>query len=66
MDLRIAPNGKVESAAMVKALPFGLDRAAHDAVMQWRFRSTESDEQPQSRCGRVSIKYDLGRRGRAQ
>jgi TonB family protein len=59
VDILIDPSGSVERAKVVKPLPFGLDQAAHDAVVKWRFRPIERGGQAARMCGRVSVKYDL-------
>ncbi|HEX6160586.1 MAG TPA: energy transducer TonB [Thermoanaerobaculia bacterium] len=64
VDISIAPSGVVERAKILKPLPFGLDRAAHDSVLKWRFRPVERDGKPVSVCGRVIFKYELAHRSR--
>ena len=59
LDLWITPTGQVERAAILKPLPFGLDKAAHDRVVTWRFRPLERNGEAVAMCGRVSVKYDL-------
>lgn len=59
VDIWVDQTGAVHRAEILKPLPFGLDRAAHDAIVQWRFRPIERDGQALSMCGRVNVKYDL-------
>lgn len=59
VDIWVDPTGAVDRAEVVKPLPFGLDRAAHDAIVKWRFRPLERDGRALRMCGRVSVKYDL-------
>ncbi len=33
----VGADGKVETATIVKPLPFGLDQAVHDAIVKWEF-----------------------------
>lgn len=46
LELTIDTEGRVIGADVLKPLPFGLDRAAVDAVMQWRFRPGTLNGQP--------------------
>jgi TonB family protein len=42
----IDDQGRVDQARVLKPLPFGLDQAALDAVMQWKFRPATFRDQP--------------------
>jgi TonB family protein len=42
----IDANGVVEAVEVIKSLPYGLDKAAIDAVRQWRFKPATKDGKP--------------------
>ncbi|HJQ36438.1 MAG TPA: TonB family protein [Thermoanaerobaculia bacterium] len=37
VQVEVGRDGKVESATIIKPLPFGLDKAVHDAIVKWDF-----------------------------
>lgn len=53
LELTISETGSVAEAQILKPLPQGLDRAALDAVRQWKFQPATKDGVP------IAVKYNI-------
>ena len=52
----VARDGRVETAAIVKPLPFGLDQAVVNAILKWHFRSDAARF-----SGVISFRFEIAR-----
>ena len=55
--VRIAPDGLVNQAKLVKGLGYGLDAAALDAVKKWVFKPAMVDGAPVSSAKRLRVQF---------
>lgn len=55
----IDENGNVRDVRVLKPLPFGLDRAAADAVKQWKFRPGMLNGQPIEVVFNLTVTFKL-------
>lgn len=59
LEVAVNERGTVDSAVVIKPLPFGLGAAAFEAALQWRFRPAYRDRRPVAMCGRFSMNFAL-------
>jgi len=59
LEVVIGRDGLVKNAAVLKPLPFGLDRAAVDAVTQWKFKPGTLDGKPVDVIFNLTVAFKL-------
>lgn len=59
LEVIIDKEGRVRDAQVLKALPFGLDQSAIDAVSQWQFRPATLNGQPVDVLFNLTINFKL-------
>ena len=62
LDFTVAESGLVKDATVHAANPRGVfDRAAIDALLQWRYKPVLVDAKPVARRARIRIRFALAR-----
>jgi TonB family protein len=59
VEITVDEQGNVASTRVVKSLPHGLDRAATDAIHQWKFEPAKRDGKPVSAKFNVTMRFKL-------
>jgi TonB family protein len=59
LELVVSETGAVDSVAVVKPLPFGLDQSSVTTARNWHFQPLQRDGRPVRMCGRFVMSFGI-------